>query len=334
MSLFVKKFGKYLIKSYNPSFSYNNYNKSDKVSTDQNCFNCGRPGNFAADCNRPNKEDRPRRDEKNDDRTKERSKDRSKDRRMRTRSDRRPNRNNDRKVLVSEESNKNWADTDSDSTSSSSSSSDSEQEEVHCLMADQTSDDEVFDFSNIEFTREDLVSALNDMVKEYRNLTHTFEEVKAENANLKNSSVEPRNVELGEADSLQIELNKPMAENELLRNESSELRAENERLNEVMRSWTKSLESLNKLQESQRPVNDKSGLGFNVCESISGETSTQSQLAYDKFKKMSFVKASVIHDPYPRAQSLVGKRTDLTRKRRKLDPSHLFRTNKDVALGR
>ncbi|KZV45729.1 hypothetical protein F511_44554 [Dorcoceras hygrometricum] len=145
---------------------------------------------------------------------------------MRTRGDKRPSLKNDHKVLVAEESNKSWADTDSDSTSSSSSSSDSEQVEVHCLMADQTSDDEVFDFSNVEFTREDLVSALNDMVKEYRKLSHTFEEVKAENADLKNSSLEPSTVELGEADSLQIELNKLMAENELLRNESSELKAE------------------------------------------------------------------------------------------------------------
>ncbi|KZV42786.1 hypothetical protein F511_25279 [Dorcoceras hygrometricum] len=72
---------------------------------------------------------------------------RSKDRRMRTRGDKRPSRKHDRKVLVAEESTKSWADTDSESSSSSSSSSDSEQEEVHCLMADQTSDDEVFDFS-------------------------------------------------------------------------------------------------------------------------------------------------------------------------------------------
>ncbi|KZV44196.1 hypothetical protein F511_43650 [Dorcoceras hygrometricum] len=48
-------------------------------------------------------------------------------------------------------------------------------------MADQTSDDEVFDFSNVEFTQEDLVSALNDMVKEYRKLSQSFEEAKAEN---------------------------------------------------------------------------------------------------------------------------------------------------------
>ncbi|KZV24111.1 hypothetical protein F511_07235 [Dorcoceras hygrometricum] len=123
------------------------------------------------------KEDRYKRDDKTEERTVDRSKDRSKDRWMRTR----------------------------DSTSSSSSSSDSEQEEVHCLMADQTSDDEVFDFSNIEFTREDLISALNDMVKEYRKLSRTFEEVKAENNDLKISSVEPSAVELGEADSLKIE---------------------------------------------------------------------------------------------------------------------------------
>ncbi|KZV30217.1 hypothetical protein F511_41402 [Dorcoceras hygrometricum] len=140
---------------------------------------------------------------------------------MRMRGDKRTSRKHDRKVLVAEESTKSWADTDSESSSSSSSSSDSEQEEVHCLMADQTSDDEVFDFSNFEFTREDLVSALNDMVKEYMKLSHTFEEVKAKNIDLKNSSAEPSVVELGEADSLKIELSKLTAENELLREESN-----------------------------------------------------------------------------------------------------------------
>ncbi|KZV21396.1 hypothetical protein F511_18562 [Dorcoceras hygrometricum] len=188
---------------------------------------------------------------------------------------------NDRKVLVAEEINRNWADTDSDFSSSSSSSSDSEQKEVHCLMADQTSDDEVFDFSNIEFTREDLVSALNDMVKEYRKLSYTFEEVKAENADLKNSSVEPSTVELGEADSLKIELNKLKAENELLRSKSREFESEIAKLNSIMSSWTQSSISLDKLCEIQKPVNDRTSLGFNTCESSSGETCTQSNLAYD-----------------------------------------------------
>ncbi|KZV40809.1 hypothetical protein F511_28909 [Dorcoceras hygrometricum] len=231
------------------------------------------------------------------DRTKERSKDRSKDRRMRARSDRRPNRKNDRKVIVTEESNKNWADTDSDSSSSSSSSSDSEQEEVHCLMANQTSEDEVFDFSNIEFTREDLITALNEMVHEYRKLSQTFEEVKAKNVDLKNSSVEPSTVELGKTDSLQIELSKLKIENESLRIRSSELESEIEKLKLTMSSWTQSSISLDKLCEIQKPANDRTGLCFNTGESSSGETCTQSNLAHDKFKKMSFVKASVIHDP-------------------------------------
>ncbi|KZV18892.1 hypothetical protein F511_23325 [Dorcoceras hygrometricum] len=157
MSLFVKKFGKYLRRSFNPSSPYNNFHKSDKAASDMKCYNYDRPGHFAADCNRPKKEeryrrdekeDRIRRDEKSDDRSKddkktaERYKERSKDRRMRARTDKKPSRKYDRKVLVAEERTKRWVDTDSDSTSSSSSSSDSEQEEVHCLMADQTSDGE------------------------------------------------------------------------------------------------------------------------------------------------------------------------------------------------
>ncbi|KZV36664.1 hypothetical protein F511_41188 [Dorcoceras hygrometricum] len=100
---------------------------------------------------------------------------------MKTSSNKKSSRRNDRKVLVAEESTKSWADSDSDSSRSSSSSSDSEQEEVHCFMADHASDDEVFEFANTEFTREDLVQALNDMVHEYKTLSHTFEEIKAEN---------------------------------------------------------------------------------------------------------------------------------------------------------
>ncbi|KZV25905.1 hypothetical protein F511_31522 [Dorcoceras hygrometricum] len=215
---------------------------------------------------------------------------------MRTRGDKRTSRKHDRKVLVAEESTKSWADTDSESSSSSSSSSDSEQEEVHCLMADQTSDDEVFDFSNVEFTREDLVNALNDMVKEYRNLSHSFEEAKSENISLKNSSIESSSDELENIDSLKTGLSELTAENDLLKNESSELKAEVDRLTKEMSSWNQSSRSLQKLQESQKPANDRTGLGFNNSESSEGETNTQSQLAYDKFNKMSFFKASVIYD--------------------------------------
>ncbi|KZV49711.1 hypothetical protein F511_30043 [Dorcoceras hygrometricum] len=144
-----------------------------------------------------------------------------------------------RKVLVAEESTKSWADTDSEYSSSSSSSSDSEQEEVHCFMADQTSDDEVFDFSNVEFTREDLVSALNDMVKEYRKLSHSFEEVKAENISLKSSSIESSSDELEDIDSLKIELSKLTTENDLLRNESTKASRKPFVPNQPWRSSTK-----------------------------------------------------------------------------------------------
>ncbi|KZV14021.1 hypothetical protein F511_44602 [Dorcoceras hygrometricum] len=165
-------------------------------------------------------------------------------------------------------------------------------------MANQTSDDEVFDFSNVEFTREDLVSALNDMVKEYRKLSHSFEEIKAENENLKNSSIESSTDTLEDIDSLKIELSKLMMENELLRNESSELKAEIEKSNLTMSSWAKSSASLDKLFGIQKLASDRTGLGFNSSDSSEGETNTQSQLVYDKFNKMSFVKANVIHDPY------------------------------------
>ncbi|KZV28702.1 hypothetical protein F511_31604 [Dorcoceras hygrometricum] len=54
--------------------------------------------------------------------------------------------------------------------------------------------------------------------------------------------------------------------------------------------------ALHKLHEIQKSVYDKTGLGFSSGESSEGETSTQSQSAYDKFNKMSFVKANVIYD--------------------------------------
>ncbi|KZV30883.1 hypothetical protein F511_10817 [Dorcoceras hygrometricum] len=74
-------------------------------------------------------------------------------------------------------------------------------------MANQTTtEDEVFDFSNTKFTREDLINALNEMVHEYRKLYQTFEEIKAENKGLKNSSVESSNAQLEDTDSLNIEL--------------------------------------------------------------------------------------------------------------------------------
>ncbi|KZV54173.1 myosin-12 [Dorcoceras hygrometricum] len=108
--------------------------------------------------------------------------------------------------------------------------------------------------------------------------------------------VESSTAQLEDTDSLQTKLSKLNIENDLLRTKSCELTSENERLSQVMSSWTKSSVSFGKLHETQKPLNDKSRLGFSVGESSSGETSTQSYLAYDKFKKINFVKSSVIHD--------------------------------------
>ena len=56
-------------------------------------------------------------------------------------------------------------------------------------MAD---DIEVFDFSSDEFTRSDLITALNDMVIEYRKLSESFNEInlKSESTNLSNQTNE------------------------------------------------------------------------------------------------------------------------------------------------
>ncbi|KZV55548.1 dystroglycan-like [Dorcoceras hygrometricum] len=138
-------------------------------------------------------------------------------------------------------------------------------------MADQTDEDEVFDFSNVEFTRDDLVIALNDMVKEYRKLSHSFEEAKAENMSLKSSSAESSSDELEDADILKTELSKLQAENELLRNEISELKAEVAKSTVEMSSWNKANLTLQKLYESQKQASDKTGIGFNNSEFGEGE---------------------------------------------------------------
>ncbi|KZV52959.1 hypothetical protein F511_34813 [Dorcoceras hygrometricum] len=185
---------------------------------------------------------------------------------MKTNSNKRFSRKHDRKVLVAEESTKSWEDSDSDSTSSSSFSRESEQEEVHCFMADQTDEDEVFDFSNVEFTRDDLVIALNDMVKEYRKLSHSFDEAKAENMSLKSSSAESSSDELEDADILKTELSKLQAENEMLRNEISELKAEVAKSTVELSSWNKANLTLQKICENQKQASDKTGIGFNDSE--------------------------------------------------------------------
>ncbi|KZV35792.1 hypothetical protein F511_39967 [Dorcoceras hygrometricum] len=82
----------------------------------------------------------------------------------------------------------------------------------------------------------------------------------------------------------------------MLKDETSELKAEIQELNQLVSSWNHSSQVLHKLSEYQKQASDKTGIGFNNSEFSEGESSTQSRSAYDKFNKMSFVKADMMYN--------------------------------------
>ncbi|KZV54727.1 hypothetical protein F511_42124 [Dorcoceras hygrometricum] len=176
-----------------------------------------------------------------------------------------------------------WADSESEESSSRTSSSSESEDEVHCLMADDT--EEVFDFSSPEFTREDLITALNEMVLEYRKLSHSFEEVKAEKESCATSA------ELVGSSNMQAALSKLVTENEELRNKSEEILSENQRLAGIISSYIRSSLSLQQLDGATMPSGDKTGLG-NSDESSTVETSSTPILERTKFNTLNFVKSS------------------------------------------
>lgn len=83
---------------------------------------------------------------------------------------------------MAEENESKWTDFDSDSSESESSCSSSNDEEVKCLMADdaelESACEQVFDFISNDFTREERISTLHDMMNDYQRLSLSFEEVK------------------------------------------------------------------------------------------------------------------------------------------------------------
>ncbi|KZV23092.1 hypothetical protein F511_06616 [Dorcoceras hygrometricum] len=169
------------------------------------------------------------------------------------------------------------ADSDSEESSSVTSSSSESEDEVHCLMADDT--EEVFDFSNLEFTREDLVTALNDMVQEYNKLSKSFEEVKAERESYATKA------ELVSSSNIQAALSKLATENEELKSRSQEMLNENQWLAGIISSWTRSSASLDKLHGAMKPTGEKYGLGYDGNDSSTTEISSTPQLARTNFEQ-------------------------------------------------
>ncbi|XP_075489488.1 uncharacterized protein LOC142528329 [Primulina tabacum] len=198
------------------------FNK-DHTDYGQACFNCGKKGHFISECNRPKKDEK-----------------KSSDRR-RFKDNKRYIKKKNKRVLVAEEDKGKWVDSESKKSISKESSSESEDEKVECLMTkeDQESTDEVvFDFNSDEFTREDLVTALHDMVDEFKRLSQHFNEATTEKQNLENKLFHAT-------------------------------LKENKWLIDTVNNWNKSSVSLNKMHEMQKPAGDKTGIGYTLMNAVS-----------------------------------------------------------------
>lgn len=253
MSLFVRKFSKFMKRNHrsyqNPDRSF----KRESSPSEATCFNCGKTGHFVANCPRPKKEDPKRKYPYN-----------GKVRR-------------DRKAMVAEQSK--WAESSSESSDDEYSSG---SEEVHCLMADDNLTDnfsQVFNFESTEFSHDELVCALNDMVIEYSKLSKLFEEVKAENKGLTDLSINSNCCK-----DLKAEVVKLQTENKIIQ-------VEHQKMTLLIEAWNKSSVSLEKMQELQKKSGDRTGLGFinNECPS---EPNAKPKPEICKEKYINFVKSS------------------------------------------
>ena len=127
----------------------------------------------------------------------------------------------EKKALLAEKGKSTWDE--------SSSSEKEEEETVKCLMAD---DDQVFDFSSDEFSKDDLVNALNDMVIEYKKLSDSFKDLKSDSKDFSKQT--------NETEVLKNRVFELSVENEKLKAIVQSLSFENNRLNYIFKSWTQS----------------------------------------------------------------------------------------------
>ncbi|XP_073120107.1 uncharacterized protein [Henckelia pumila] len=168
MSLFVKKFGKFIRRNQEGSYKRRMQSKNQEVASIVE-----KTGHFIADCSKT----------KRDEQTSTERWKKKFERRKHSRDAKYTSRNK-HEALVAEDSKAKWAETDSESDKSKYSSSTSDDdEEVKCLMANDheqpSTSEHVFDFSSEDFTREDLIKALHDMANEYHQLSIAFDEVRA-----------------------------------------------------------------------------------------------------------------------------------------------------------
>ncbi|XP_073132175.1 uncharacterized protein [Henckelia pumila] len=158
-------------------------------------------GHFIANCTKPKNEERKQHYEKNKGKEGRRTYQNKKE----------------QKVLVADEGKRKLAEIESDSTDTDISSEESEEERVQCLMANsihEEDDTEVFDFTSSDFTQEELIQALNEMVTEYKKLSISFEEAKTEKACLIDKSRESSCLQQKELDGLRTKLNLLATEND------------------------------------------------------------------------------------------------------------------------
>ncbi|XP_047309639.1 uncharacterized protein LOC124913060 [Impatiens glandulifera] len=148
-------------------------------------------------------------------------------------------------------------------------------------------EEEVFDFSSEEFTNEDLVTALNDMIIEFKNIFSLIP------IRLNVHTDQPSNFQIGESSGTKTdELVELSYENEKLKETVQSLTEENERSKYVLAAWKKSNEAVNQMSTYQRHPKCKFGLGYKGGKSANRTHSKELNLNKNKISFISFIKSS------------------------------------------
>ncbi|XP_073129611.1 uncharacterized protein [Henckelia pumila] len=204
-----------------------------------------------------------------------------------------------KEVLVADEGKNKWAEIESDSTDTDSLSKENEEERVQCLMANsiyKEDETEVFEFNSSDFTQEEVIQALNEMVTEYKKLSIPFEESKTEKACLIDTSRESSCLQQKELDGLRTKLNLLATENDNMKRVFQATLFENQKLLKTINAWNKASVSLDKIHENQKQAGDKTGLGYGSNECTGSKENTQPYSSGNNPNEMRFVRSSTIYE--------------------------------------